>query len=159
MNGKTTKKEEEFCRYYSLLGNSRQAAYLAGYKALPALSGEKLLSRQALRDRIEALSKEKEALISAKDGFRRIAFGSVADAVRLLDGERDEPEAMDLFMVSDIKMPKGGGMEIKFFDRLKALEALAALEEVSDGEGAAPFYRALESSARMLYGRQDDNDC
>jgi hypothetical protein len=36
-------------------------------------------------------------------------------------------ESLELFNVSEIKKPKGGGIEIKFFDRLKALEHLEAL--------------------------------
>ena len=47
-------------------------------------------------------------------------------------------------------------MEIKFFDRLKALEALAALEAVGSGESSLPFYKALESSAKLISERQDD---
>ena len=62
------------------------------------------------------------------DGLRRLAFGEITDAVSLLF----EPEekilqklnTLDLFNVSEIKRPKGGGMEIKFFDRLKAIDKI-----------------------------------
>jgi len=156
MKKELTKKEEAFCRYYSYLHSLRQAAYLAGYKTLPTLQGEKLLSRQEIRELIEKLDSKADAPGEAKAGFRRIAFGSIADAVRLIDGERDELESLDLFMVSDIKMPKGGGMEIKFFDRLKALEALASLEATDSDGGSMPFYKALEASAKMLSKEQDE---
>lgn len=156
MKNKLSKKEEAFCRYYAQLRSPRQAAYLAGYKALPALNGAKLISRQEIRQQIEKLDRENDSLTQAKAGFRHLAFGPVADAIKLIDGERGELESLDLFMVSDIKIPKGGGMEIKFFDRLKALEALAALEAVGSGESSLPFYKALESSAKLISERQDD---
>ena len=125
-------------------------------KALPALNGAKLISRQEIRQQIEKLDRENDSLTQAKAGFRHLAFGPVADAIKLIDGERGELESLDLFMVSDIKIPKGGGMEIKFFDRLKALEALATLEAVGSGESSLPFYKALESSAKLISERQDD---
>lgn len=62
------------------------------------------------------------------EGLRHLAFGEIQDAVRLLYAPEEQilPALgeMDLFNISEIKRPKGGGMEIKFFDRLKALEKL-----------------------------------
>ena len=158
MSKELTKKEEAFCRYYCALRNPRQAAYLAGYKVLSTLNAEKLLARQEVRDFITRLDSNADAVSCAKAGLRRIAFGSVADAIKLLDGGTADAEALDLFMVSDIKMPKGGGMEIKFFDRLKALEELAALESDSQSGGSLEFYRALENSAKILSERRDDSE-
>ena len=57
---------------------------------------------------------------TAKEGFRRLAFGGIHDAVRLLFCEDVNPRTlknMDLFAVSEIRRPKNGGMEIRFFDR------------------------------------------
>lgn len=50
-------------------------------------------------------------------GYRRIAFGNISDAVKLIlesDGDRLDAEKLDLFNVAEIKKPRGGGMEIKF---------------------------------------------
>lgn len=61
----------------------------------------------------------------AAAGYQRLAFGSICDAISLLyksDPSKEDLEGMDLFLVSEIKRPKDGSMEIKFFDRLKALE-------------------------------------
>ena len=94
-------------------------------------------------------------------GYRRLAFGSVADAVRLLltsDGDAPlDPETLDLFLVSEIKRPKAGGLEIKFFDRQKALDRLSELLG-GNTDGALPFYAALEASAKALktYGEADE---
>ena len=59
---------------------------------------------------------------TAKEGFRRLAFGGIHDAVRLLFCEDVNPRTlknMDLFAVSEIRRPKNGGMEIRFFDRIE----------------------------------------
>lgn len=85
------------------------------------------------------------------EGLRRLAFGEITDAVSLLF-EREEEiieklPKLNLFNVSEIKRVKGGGMEIKFFDRLKALEKLGQDITVHDNTSAASFYAALEKSA------------
>ncbi len=85
------------------------------------------------------------------DGYRQLAFGTVQDAVALLfAGEQEIAEKLsgyNLFNVSEIKRPKGGGMEIKFFDRLKALEKLWEFSEMTSSEPVS-FYLALEESAK-----------
>ena len=65
----------------------------------------------------------------------------------------DEIEKLDLFNVSDIKRPKGGGIEIKFFDRLRALEKLASLGGGENSESS--FIKALSEGARLLSGEED----
>jgi len=150
MKNSLTKKEKDFCRFYVTLQNSREAASNAGYGMLSRLAGEKLLMKKEVKDEIARLNKLNEDLSCAKQGFRRLAFGSVADAIRLIDGERDNLDSMDLFMVSDIKLVKGGGMEVKFYDRQKALESLASLEQMTSADGSLPIYRALENSARAI---------
>ena len=87
-------------------------------------------------------------------GFEQLAFGSVTDAVRLLFEEelnRAALDEMDLFNVAEIKRMKGGGMEIKFADRLKALQCLEQMEGAS-GNDSGDFYRALEQTAASLKG-------
>lgn len=66
---------------------------------------------------------------TAKEGFHRLAFGGIHDAVRLLFCEDVNPRTlknMDLFAVSEIRRPKNGGMEIRFFDRIEALRSSAS---------------------------------
>lgn len=150
MKNSLTKKEKDFCRFYVTLQNSREAASNAGYGMLSRFAGEKLMMKKEVKDEIARLNKLNEDLSCAKQGFRRLAFGSVADAIRLIDGERDNLDSMDLFMVSDIKLVKGGGMEVKFYDRQKALESLASLEQMTSADGSLPIYRALENSAKAI---------
>lgn len=86
------------------------------------------------------------------EGLSRIAFGEVADPIRLLFCDEITPMALkklDLFSVSEIKRPKGGGMEIRFYDRIKALQCLAELE--GGGEDGAGLAQALEEGARALW--------
>ena len=109
--------------------------------------------------------KKKTAEEEVRDGLRRLAFGEIHDAVLLLFADESEIleklGELDLFNVSEIKRPKGGGMEIKFFDRLEALKR--ALEKLKDSKNETPaqplgFYRALEESvknARLTF----DDDC
>lgn len=85
------------------------------------------------------------------DGYRRIAFGEVQDPVRLLFCEEISPQIlrkMDLFNVAEVKRPKGGGMEIRFFDRIRALQCMQELGVAGQDDGG--FYRALEQGAQAL---------
>ena len=73
---------------------------------------------------------------------------SCADALRLLfdDVPPDALDRLDLFNVSEIKKPKDGALEIKFFDRLKALEHLQQFSDTDQTDPALPLYRALMRS-------------
>lgn len=95
------------------------------------------------------------------EGLRRLAFGEIQDAVTLLF-ESDENilsslPRLDLFNVSEIKRQKGGGMEIKFFDRLKALERLGDVLDADSGQKAVSFYDALEKSAAGIKENYGDD--
>ena len=90
-------------------------------------------------------------------GYEKIAFGSINDPIRLLFCDEINPRAlkkMDLFSVSEIKRPKGGGMEMKFFDRIKALQCLETMTQTERTPGG--FYEALESGANNLRKELDE---
>lgn len=153
MSSPLSARQKAFCRHFVRTRNGREAAAAAGFACFPQRAAFRLLFDKRVRAEIAALEKDLAAtraeLIA---GYRRLAFGSAADAVRLLlhaDDESLDPESLDLFLVSDIKRPKGGGLEIKFFDRQRALERLEALAS-GDADGALPFYRALERSAALF---------
>lgn len=154
-----TDKERLFCFYYAEDGDARGCAARAGFVVAPRRSAARLLAREEIRNEISRLEKEKRATSSeVEKGLRRLAFGSVADALKLMLCEEtvsaEEIEKLDLFNVSDIKRPKGGGLEIKFFDRLKALERL---EKLGTGEenSQSSFVQALAEGAKML-SREDE---
>ena len=159
MKNGLTEKERLFCAYYADGGDARGCAARAGYSVMPQRSAAKLLARSDIREEIAKIEKEKNTFSSVERGLMRLAFGSVADALKLMLCEEsmsaEEIEKLDLFNVSDIKRPKGGGLEIKFFDRLKALERL---EKLGTGEEntQSSFVQALAEGARLL-SQEDDS--
>lgn len=94
-----------------------------------------------------------------EQGLLEIALGSVSDAVSLLFMTEEEMverlPKLKLINVSEIKRPKGGGMEIKFFDRIKALERLGA-GEARESDSSLSFYEALEKSAVRAEEQRND---
>ncbi len=148
-----TSKEKLFCTYYSLGRNGREAAVKAGY-IFPEKAAVRLLRRRDIAEEIANADKQREA--TEKDiaiGYQRLAFGCISDAVCLLFSDevsRDEIEKMDLFNVSEIKRKKGGDIEIKFFDRLKALEKLSEIGSVHASSEESSLFSAIEKGALAL---------
>ncbi|MBQ2847623.1 MAG: terminase small subunit [Clostridia bacterium] len=158
MPKKLTEKEKLFCLYYAQGGDARGCAARAGFSLTPQRSAARLLARNEVRDEIEKIEKERKTAYAAERGLHRLAFGSVTDALKLMFCEEtmsaEEIEKLDFFNVSEIKRPKGGGLEIKFFDRLKALERLEKLVPCADNPQSS-FIQALSEGAKML-SREDD---
>lgn len=91
-------------------------------------------------------------------GYEKLALGGIADAVHLMYCENPSAEDLahlDLFNVAEIKRPKDGAMEIKFFDRLKALEKLGELDE-NASKKTATLFEALQNGAKALEKADDD---
>ena len=141
---KLTAAEKHFCRIYAETGDLRAAAARANIEEGGALFERPEIRREIAR--IEKLRCAKQAQVLA--GITRLAFGSVTDAVRLLLNDEppgpEELERMDLFNISEMKRPKNGGLEIKFFDRLKALELLAA-HSCDENDALNGFLKALKN--------------
>jgi len=85
------------------------------------------------------------------EGYRKLAFGKCNDVLRLLFFDEqpcwEDLDKLDLFNVSEINRPKGGGMVIKFYDRFEAMRCLievGGLAQVPDG--VRMFYQAIERS-------------
>lgn len=94
------------------------------------------------------MRRKKKGAQLVMDGLRELAFGEVNDAVRLAFSDEmpsaDVLAGMNLFNVASINHDKGGGVEIKFFDRLKALEKLYEYAHAGDnGAAAASLLEAL----------------
>ena len=94
-------------------------------------------------------------------GLRHIAFGSSADAIKLLlhsDTLTDRQiKKLDTFNIASIKQTGSCISEIKFFDRGKAMEKLAQLG-VSRSAGANGFLEALARSAGAAADEEDSDD-
>ena len=94
------------------------------------------------------------------EGYRRLAFGPVGDAVRLMLAEEGEAlvgGALDLFNRAEVRRGKGV-MELKFVDRLEALDRLARFCREEDRGGEDAFYQALSQGARTFYQGRTGED-
>lgn len=156
---KMSEKEALFCAYAAEGADPRGCAARAGFSVTPSRTAAKLLAREDIRNRIKQLQDERQSCSRVESGLRKLAFGSSADAFKLLlcgdELSTEEIERLDLFNVSDIKRPKGGGLEIKFYDRLKALERLAELSGTNGGTQSS-FVDALIEGAKLLGGEAED---
>lgn len=145
------KKELLFCAYVRAGVTPREAAAKSGY-LFSEKSAVALMEREDIRREIKKKAAKRNGEISSLSGYNRLAYGCCADAVWLLFCEeptREDIEKLDLFGVSEIKRPKGGGLEIKFFDRYKALERLDCLSNKDETE-EREFYAAIEKSAEAV---------
>lgn len=147
-----TTKQKLFCYYYIKLGNIKESAIQSGFPKLTALyEGTKILASKQGRDYISRLTGNLrcDGTENVDCGLSRLAFGSVNDAVSLIfaDDEKIDISTLDLFNISEIKRQKGGAVEVKFFDRLKALETLYEIRQRGNTDAAKSFFDALKSSA------------
>ena len=152
---KLKKKEIIFCHQYLKTGNPKEAALLSGYTSSPEAKAMSLLSKPEICHKIDELYKEKKKnfIYRATIGYERLAFGNISDAIRLIFSEKlnfDEIEKMNLFNIAEIKKPRDGALEIKFFDRLRALEKLEQIDTQQSSEQNHQFYTALENSIQKL---------
>lgn len=144
----SSEQEKKFCRAYLHTMDPQRAARAAG-----AADGYALLRHEGVRSRLSRMRACLSDQILREDAVRRLtelAFGRADDAFTLaIHPERagDGTEEMDLSAVAELKVSDKGGVEIKFIDRIRALEALSALLESGDSSGAEAFFRALEDSA------------
>lgn len=149
-----SEKRKLFCYYYLILGNVYEAAVKAGFPPSTALvDGLQTLENSGCKLRLQRLqtvtNQPVARLVTA--GLERLAFGSINDAVSLIFCEeqlsQNAVSSLDLFNVSEIKKVKGGGVEIKFADRVKAMEQLLACDrENSDFNNAQCLIDALSVS-------------
>ena len=148
----TKSKLDPFCCNYVLLGSIEEAAVRVGIPRENALSeGIELLKTEEAQQLISQLRQLLSDSGSVAAGLKRLAFGSCSDAIYLVFADELPPasiiEKLDLFNVSEIKRVKGGGVEVKFFDRLKALEKLFELENAfSDRDKAECLIQALSAN-------------
>ena len=143
----------DFCCYYVMLGDVTESAVKAGFDRKNALKeGIKLLNSAKCKKIISRIRNAVSGSNNVATGLKRLAFGNCTDAVYLVFADELPPHdvisRLDLFNVSEIKRIKGNGVEIKFFDRLKALEKLFEMENTfSDKDKATDLIKALTDSS------------
>lgn len=144
-------RSSAFCCYYAVLGSTAEAAVRAGFPKETALEdGIRCLRSRKCREMIENIRSLLSDSSGVAAGLNRLAFGSCSDAVYLAFADELPPpeviSSLDLYNVSEIKRVKGGGVEIKLFDRIKALEKLSELESAySERDKAEGLINALIS--------------
>ena len=80
------------------------------------------------------------------EALRRIALSRPNAAVELayMDSpSRRTIQGLDLWAVSEFKRNSAGAVEIRFLDRVKALDTLGAMLGGGEASEAAEFFRAL----------------
>lgn len=140
------KDKRKFCVLVSLGFSPEEAARKIGCTDDPEQTAVDLLCCQSVQEKIKELGGIFSSSNTARAGLVRIAFGGISDAVRFIAEPEDISDDADLFAVSEIRKTDKG-TEIKFFDRIKALEALAQMSDCESEDRALPFYRALENAA------------
>ena len=160
------KREKEFCRLTVVLGNPQSAARQAGYRH-PDDVWPDLISRSDIVAEIRRVTREvsrvfRDTLLCS---VFRLMTSDNNDAVRLLYHDEmsdDEISEMNLSGVAEIKRTKDKSVEIKFFDRIKALDRLSELNSiVADSPSAGGLLEAMRLSAQALHEmhkREDEND-
>lgn len=146
MSRRLKPKERAFCAYFAHTGDAASAARQAGLAPDFRLQGERLLADGAVTAELERQFSLRKTLLSqlAVIGYQRLAFGDITDALQLLYTDcpgRETLDRLDLFMVSDIRRGKDGILEIKFADRLKALERLESVTR----EGSAGVSELMDA--------------
>lgn len=149
-----------FCVNYVETGNIKEAAVKAGFKKNSFNIGCNLLSRKDIEEEIEKLykRKKKNLIYKACSGYERLAFGEITDSIILLNPGNISAEKialMDLFNVSEIKKNKDGAIEIKFFDRIRALEKIQNMD-FTGNEQSETFYSAIQKGTKAFGENIDD---
>lgn len=107
----------------------------------------------ALRDRdvrklLDRMREDMNSQICREDAVRRLcelAFGRANDTVRLALDRETDIEKLDLAAAAELKTKGDGTIEVKFIDRVRALEALCSLLD-QEADGAAELLHALREA-------------
>ena len=146
-------KEKRFCKYIADSLTPREAAARCGY-LFPEKSGQKLLSKRDIKEYISKIETKKANISEVENGLRRIIFGQITDSIKLTKLEELSPvdiETLDLFSVSELKFNKNGTVDLKFFDKIKALEKLYEISEKSSSCAESGFFEALRKSSEDIW--------
>lgn len=154
MRGEVLKrKEKSFCRLAALYPDLKRAALEAGFKD-PEKALAKLLSREDIAAEIGRISRNAREVFRnvAASGLYRLACGDSGDAMTLVFSEcvpLTRLKEMDLSAVQEIKRTDKG-VEVKFCDRIKALDKLRELADSDSAHGSGSLIDAIRRSAEAL---------
>lgn len=144
-------KLDTFCRVYLQTMDPQTAANAAGYA-----NGYKKLEEPKIREKLDAMRIAAADQIRREDAVRRLtelAFGRANDAVTMAAawsaGQRADLGRLELSAISELKMTEKG-VEVKFIDRVKALDALCKLLGDGSHQEVQDFFQALEEAGDAL---------
>ena len=134
--GVVNTRQSLFAEFYALCLNATQAALDAGYSPKTAYSqGQRLLKKVEIQDIVSNKQIEKLAAnnITAErilEEYRRLAFNDITDMIQIRPGvvlikSTDELTPDQRAAIASIKQTDKGMIEVKFYDKTKALDALA----------------------------------
>lgn len=105
------------------------------------------------------MSQKRGGDISAEvmDGLRRLAFESAASGISVVQEEGVNTLAavkLDPFHITELKQLKGGGIEVKFYDRIEAMQKLCELT----GNSGLDLFAAVERGAQAWADDDEEGD-
>lgn len=155
----TKQKTQQLCTLYGQLGSLKETARLSG---VPPDDCAQILRSKPARRMLRRLQQEQgcDAKQLVITGLLRLAFGSANDAAALGQAEGLSAEALanlDLFNVAELKQSKSG-VEIKFFDRQRALERLYEYAgTMEEHQQAKLLLEALTGEAKTIHDDTEAN--
>lgn len=142
-----SERQRKFCETYLRTMDPVQAARAAG-----RTDGYRLLREKAVQERLEQMRSVGATRILREDAVRRLtelAFGRANDAVALAlapPEARPDVNTLNLSAVAEFKVTDKGSVEIKFLDRIRALETLCTLLDGRITSSTSDFFQALEDA-------------
>lgn len=143
----TREEKKQFCRAYLQTLNPTAAAAVVGRR-----DGYAILRDRTVKKLLGEMRETVASEILREDAVRRLcelAFGRANDGVKLaVSGCRESLDLaeLDLSAVAECKVTDKGGLEVKFIDRIRALETLCGLLGGDDEGAADAFFHALEEA-------------
>lgn len=161
-----TKKEKLFCRFYATYQLPKEAAIKAGYaENIAEKKANYLLNRPDVQQDIKKRKNEadKQQLEQwAITALRRMLFSNNDAILLALKSEQlteKQIENLNLFLISELKKFKDGSLEIKFFDKLKAINILLEIaNNLQTSNEANSFLNALTNSTNNLAKNNPQDD-
>lgn len=142
-----------FALFYASGKSVKEAGILAGFSHDEAeAEGIKLLKLRSVQKLVKRYTQNGlSGTDGIKTGLRRLAFGEINDIMEVVLS--DEPIGlnrlfkMNFYNISEVKKVKGGGLEVKLFDRQRAMEKLLEIYQSEENKtGAEEFLDALSRS-------------
>lgn len=162
-----TQRQKNFLLNFILYRNVVEAGVVSGFPREKAfMLGIEILKTRGATEFLNETAKIIDEAVGnvAKSGLDRIVTARVNDAVALAFSEdtitMQEIGGLNLDCVAEIKRPKGGGCEIKFFDRLKAVESVYDMNNSAKSEDTAQsFFNAFNVSKSSISNLEtEDNE-